>query len=218
MKKRIVCFGDSNTWGYNPLDASRYDESTRWTALLQKKLGSGYAIVEEGQNGRTIASNTPNEGSKSAMAYIEPCLETCAPFDLIIVMLGTNDIKVKFFLTAEEISACMNRLLSRIESFMKYQIENPEYRNYKLLLVSPIEITNDVISGYASDVMGGEKAVSKSAQMSRYYKALAEKHGCYYMNAAEYAAPGAFDGLHLDPKNHKKLADAMCVKIKEILG
>lgn len=218
MKKRIVCFGDSNTWGYNPEDFSRYDEDTRWTALLQKKLGDGYVIVEEGQNGRTIASNTPNEGSKSAMAYIEPCLEACAPFELIIVMLGTNDVKVKFFLTAGEIADCMNRLLSRIEGFMKYQIENPGYRNCKILLVSPIEITKEVISGYACDVMGGEEAIEKSRQLGKYYEAVAAKHGCYYMNAAMYAKPGAFDGLHLDPENHRRLADAMYDKIKEILG
>lgn len=61
VKKRIVCFGDSNTWGYDPVSGKRFDEDTRWTGRLQKLLGEDYCVIEEGQNGRTIASPDPWE-------------------------------------------------------------------------------------------------------------------------------------------------------------
>ena len=60
MKKRIVCFGDSNTWGYIPVTGERYDETIRWPARLQEMLGyERCTVVEEGLTGRTTVSAGP---------------------------------------------------------------------------------------------------------------------------------------------------------------
>ena len=93
-KKRIVCFGDSNTWGYDPVTRLRYDADTRWPMRMQKILGDGYQVIEEGQNGRTIACEDPWEwGTKKGMDYVLPMVESQNPFDLLIIMLGSNDLK-----------------------------------------------------------------------------------------------------------------------------
>ena len=113
MKKRILCFGDSNTWGYCADDASRFDEDVRWTGLLAKMLGDGYTVIEEGQNGRTTVWDDPVENRLAGLTYLWPCMESHAPFDLIIIMLGTNDTKTYFSMTAQNIADAAGRQIGR---------------------------------------------------------------------------------------------------------
>ena len=65
--KRILCFGDSLTWGYDPANRVRFDEDSRWPCVMEKILGDGYKVIEEGQNGRTIATEDPAEGEKNGI-------------------------------------------------------------------------------------------------------------------------------------------------------
>ena len=101
--KRILCFGDSNTWGFAPKDGYRFDENTRWTGLVQKALPQ-YKIIEEGLNGRTALWDDPIEGYKNGKEYLIPCLASQSPLDLVILMLGTNDCKTRFALTASDVA------------------------------------------------------------------------------------------------------------------
>lgn len=109
--KTILCYGDSNTYGAIPIDfdlldkhfiASHYrlSKEKRWSSILQAELGSTYHVIEEGLNGRTTVWDDPTEGKhKNGLTYLIPCLETHAPIDLVILMLGTNDLKPKFIIT-----------------------------------------------------------------------------------------------------------------------
>ena len=102
----ILCFGDSNTWGYDPLDGSRYDFATRWPGALQKNLGSdNYRIIEEGLNGRTTAHNEIERPIRSGLEILPVLLEAHRPLDWVIIMLGTNDLKTHFNSSAEQIAA-----------------------------------------------------------------------------------------------------------------
>ena len=106
-KRRILCFGDSNTHGTNPV-GPRYGEDERWPMLLQAMLGEDYRVLEEGFGGRTIAFDDPVEGGyKSAMDYLPPCLMSHDPLDLVIVMLGTNDTKQRFAMSAPAIAQAL---------------------------------------------------------------------------------------------------------------
>lgn len=216
MKKRIVCFGDSNTWGYIGGRGTRYDENTRWTGLLQKMLGEEYMVIEEGQGGRTIALNSADEGEKSAYDYICPCLESQAPFDLLIIMLGTNDLQVKFGLSAGQISQEMDRLLTKVRGFTEYLMEPPA--RLKILLVSPIHVGENIENCADSEVLGGRTAVEKSRKLAPLMRAVAEKHDCYFMDASKIAEPGEADQLHMDAEGHQKMADAMFREVKKILA
>ena len=104
MVKKILCYGDSNTWGYNPHTELRYPRAVRWTGVLQRGLGPAYHVIEEGLNGRTTVWDDPIEGYKSGKEYLVPCLETHKPMDLVVIMLGTNDLKHRFSLTAFDIA------------------------------------------------------------------------------------------------------------------
>ena len=106
MKKHIVCFGDSNTHGYcaDPKDCAdggdRFNENERWTCLLQQKLGEDCLVIEEGLSGRTTVFDDPLHESMSGLDYITPCLMSHEPVDLLIIMLGTNDTKDRFYASA----------------------------------------------------------------------------------------------------------------------
>ena len=102
--KTVMCYGDSNTWGYNPATQQRYPRDERWTGVLQELLGADYRVIEEGLNGRTTVWDDPIEGYKNGREYLIPCLESQKPLDLVIIMLGTNDLKLRFSLPAYDIA------------------------------------------------------------------------------------------------------------------
>lgn len=101
----VLCYGDSNTWGYNPRTQARYSRSERWPGVLAAELGSGFHVVEEGLNGRTTVWDDPIEGYKNGKEYLIPCLESHKPLDLVIILLGTNDLKTRFSVTASDIAS-----------------------------------------------------------------------------------------------------------------
>lgn len=92
----ILCYGDSNTYGYNPVNGLRYPKDVRWTGVLQKLLGEQYAVIEEGCNGRTTVFEDIAEPWKAGLGYLKPCLNTHKPIDFVIMMLGSNDLKECF--------------------------------------------------------------------------------------------------------------------------
>ena len=103
--KTILCYGDSNTWGYDPVSADRHPYERRWTTVLQRVLGEDYLVIPEGLNGRTTVWDDPIELHKSGSTYLPPCLESHKPVDLVVIMLGTNDLKMRFGLPAVDIAA-----------------------------------------------------------------------------------------------------------------
>ena len=94
--KRILCFGDSNTWGQRPDAKARFLPNERWTGQLQQLLGDNFDIIEEGLNSRTTNLEFSRKPGRNGLEYFRPCLESHNPLDLIIIMLGTNDFKVEF--------------------------------------------------------------------------------------------------------------------------
>ena len=109
--RRILCFGDSNTYGYDPR-GGRYDENTRWTKRLDALLGDGWTVVEEGFNGRTCVMDDPTEGGyKSGANYLPPCLMSHNPLDMVAIMLGGNDSKQRFGLNPMTIGEGIMQLI-----------------------------------------------------------------------------------------------------------
>ncbi|MDI9594228.1 MAG: SGNH/GDSL hydrolase family protein, partial [Atribacterota bacterium] len=131
--KEILCFGDSLTWGWNPVDRGRYPFEKRWTGVLQKELGKDYRIIEEGLNGRTTIWDDPIEGEKNGKKYLIPCLESHLPLDLVIIMLGTNDLKLRFNKSAFDIAAAADSLIQLVQKSRAGR----DSQSPKALLVSP---------------------------------------------------------------------------------
>ena len=210
MKKRILCFGDSNTWGYNGVNKERFEEDIRWTGRLQSLLGEGYTVIEEGHNGRTTVWDDPVENRLAGLTYLWPCMESHSPFDLIVIMLGTNDTKTYFSMTAQNIADAAGRLVRIVQS----SDFGRGHQAPQVLLVSPILIANNEVLDY----MFGEQAAVKSRGFAEAFRRIADENNCYYMDASLYAKPGDADGLHMDAESHESLAAAMYEKILSILG
>jgi lysophospholipase L1-like esterase len=102
--KTIVCFGDSNTWGADPLQGPRFNMEQRWPGVLRTELGAGYWVIEEGMCGRSVVYDDPVEDYQCGRNYLISCIQSHTPVDLLIMMLGTNDLKKRFFLPACDIA------------------------------------------------------------------------------------------------------------------
>ncbi|MDO4622511.1 MAG: GDSL-type esterase/lipase family protein [Eubacteriales bacterium] len=203
-KKKVLCFGDSNTYGYNPYNGQRYPETIRWTGILASLLGEQYEVIEEGCNGRTTQYDTPGEEWKNGMRTIIPCLNTHKPVDIVVLALGSNDMKTIFHADASNAAAGAEKLIGMIRSFAaaKQQFQ-PE-----IILVSPPEIGEGIVhTAFAAGFTAAD--AQKSKAFARFYKAAADRNGCRFWNAAACTGPSDIDHLHLDPKGHRIYAQEL---------
>ena len=207
----ILCYGDSNTYGYNPVNGFRYPEDVRWTGRLKKLLGTDYRVVEEGCNGRTTIFDDPLEGWKNGLGYLRPCLNSHKPVDFVILMLGSNDLKTTFHASTEQIAEGAAQLVDVIQTFTR---EKQGFEP-KIILVSPPEIGEGIRT---SSFYGSfdEGAIGRSREFPKWYRKVAEKYHCIFFNAAEYAKASVEDSLHLPPEGHEKLAAGLCEVIRRV--
>ncbi len=206
--KNILCFGDSNTYGFIAGAGGRYDANTRWTRLLQKHLGDSYYVIEEGLNGRTTAFDDPDKKFMNGSEYLEMCVAAHRPLDLVILMLGTNDTKERYQAEPEDIAGGLETLL-RI-------LRNPEIYNKDILIIAPIHISESILKSEYCESFHGLEGAEKSKKLAPEYSRLAKEYHCFFMDAAFYAAADETDAIHLDAKGHEALAEALYHKIKEI--
>jgi lysophospholipase L1-like esterase len=209
--KRILCYGDSNTWGDTPDKITfRYPVNIRWTGQLQQKLGDGFEIVEEGLCGRTTTIDDPKEEGRNGKVYLKPCLQTHNPLDLIILMLGTNDLKERFNLSTYQISKNIEELIIII----KNNGLTKDNKSPTILLISPI-----LVNEHSNIPMEGMKgAGEKSKQFAKLYEQVAIEQKCQFVNLSQYVEPSKIDGCHLDPDSHTNIAEVFEQKIKYIFN
>ena len=217
MKKHIVCFGDSNTHGAckDPDDSadhgSRFNENERWTCLLQKLLGDEYLVIEEGLSGRTCAFDDPLHEGLSGVMHITPILNSHEPLDLLILMLGTNDVKAYFSASPVNIAAALERLIRKAQSSQCWGDHAP-----KILVICPPHITEGLYDDEAGLKMG-PGCPEKSRALAKYYRQTAELTGCDFMDAEGIAEFNKIDCMHLTSGGHRSLAEALAEKIPELL-
>ena len=211
MKRRILCFGDSNTYGYD-FDTGRFDDETRWTMRLASFLGDGYRVIEEGLNGRTFIHDDPTEGGhKNGMKYLPPCLMSHNPLDLVVIMLGTNETKARFSMNAFTIAQCAQRM---VELSRQYAV-GPDGKPSKILLVAPILIADDVEKRMFGDAFG-PKSAAISRNFAREYHRIATLTGCEFLDAAKFASPWPMDAIHITREGQDAFARALESKIRSI--
>ncbi len=202
---RILCYGDSNTWGTIPCTwGGRYDENTRWTNLLAKKLGENFEIIEEGFRGRNTGFDDVKfpRGNRNGTLTFPSCVLSHDPIDFLIIMLGVNDMKEQFNATPE-ISA------KNIENnFIKNLRENISVdlcKTPKIIIVAPNKV-EDIIDKFKG-------AKEKSQSFNTAYKELAIKNNCLF--ADNIGLETGEDGIHFTEKSHSILADKLYNVIKK---
>jgi lysophospholipase L1-like esterase len=199
--KTILCYGDSNTWGTVPgTRHERLARHIRWTGVLQDTLGEGYYVIEEGLSGRTTAVDDPFEEGRNGKTSLMPCLRTHDPIDLVIVLLGENDLKYRFAFTAADAARGAAMLVTMIQK----SSYGRNHQSPKILLVTPAPLGK--LGDYAEEFEGG---VKKSQQLAEKYRQKAKELGCEYLDAGAVIQVSKKDGIHWDPAEHAKLAKAI---------
>lgn len=212
MKKRILCFGDSNTWGYM-VTGGRFDEDVRWPMRLQSLLGDGYRVIEEGFNGRTCVYDDPIEGGfKSGLDYLPACVMSHSPLDLVIIMLGTNDMKKRFGMTAFTIGGGITQLIKAVRAHALDASGIPP----KILIVCPPPVLENVMDTRHGPIFG-EESVEISKELPHELRRVAKLQRCEFMDAGLFSEVTPLDAVHMTRDGHLRLAQAICDNVKEIL-
>lgn len=207
---RILCFGDSNTWGRSGSNASRYPANQRWTGLLQKKLGDAYEILEEGLCSRTtdIDDPDPNFPNRNGLEYLRPCLESQYPTDIVILWLGTNDLKTKFKRTAQDISNSISKLVRTIQEVGHTQNNKVP----KIIVISPPLIKQEALK--KGSQFSGSGEVSK--QLASMLEHVSKDCGTAFLDLTKHVDPGEADGVHLELESHPIVAEKFAEIIRSL--
>lgn len=207
MTRTIVCFGDSNTHGADPSGGGRLPREVRWPRVMEAALGPGYEVIEEGLNGRATIWDSPIEKGRCGLDYLHPCLLSHWPVDLVTIMLGTNDLKRVYGLTAAEIACGAARLVDEARGSLAGPGDTPP----KVVLVSPVPIGE--ITAH-SEMWGFGEAYETSRQLARMYQLVAEDHGVAFFDAGSVARVSPEDGIHLDAAACASLGAAMAEVVR----
>ncbi len=209
--RTVLCYGDSNTYGQTTANKpdDRYPPDVRWPGILRRLLGDDWLVVEEGLSGRTTVSDDEIEGAeKNGRRYLRPCIMSHKPLDLIIIMLGTNDLKARFNKSPSEIAMGVGALITDIKS-MPAGVDG---RVPEILVIAPPPTAKDLKEW--SNVFDG--AHEKSLALAEEYERLADAMEVHFFDAALVVSSSDADGFHLDPNAHKELAHAVAEEIEAI--
>ncbi len=216
-EKRIMCFGDSLTWGWIPVaegvPTTRYPADVRWTGVLQAELGSDFVIIEEGLSARTTSLDDPTDPRLDGSAYLPSALASHLPLDLVILMLGTNDTKAYFHRTPFEIAAGMSKLIGQVLS--SGGGVGTAYPAPQVLVVAPPPLT-PMPHAYFQSLFEG--AHEKSAQFGRLYGDLADFMKVDFLDAGQFISTDGVDGIHFTAENNRVLGQALTEKVRGILA
>jgi lysophospholipase L1-like esterase len=207
MAKPVLCYGDSITWGFNPADGSRFSFEQRWPGVLQAALGTGYRIVEEGLNGRTVATDSWVLPHRDGRAMLGPILESHAPLDWVIILLGTNDCGPSYHRDVSEIAfGCATLLWTVQKSFA-----GPAGGVPQMLLISPPAFGK--FSPFMELFFHGGEATGRG--LGTAYATVAQACGARFLDAAGVLPPGPIDGVHPDASGQRQLGEAIAKVIAE---
>ena len=209
---KILCYGDSNTHGQKPDKTGRYEANVRWTGVLQELLGDGYYIVEEGLGSRTTDLDYDKKPGRNGKIYLAPCLHSHNPIDIVVIMLGTNDLKIEYRRSAEKIASALSSLVDDVRTYGETKIgEAP-----KIILISPIEI-NDQAPRFTEFYTGyyDTDSMEESRKLSAAIQQVVAEKDVLFLDAATVSKAGE-DGIHFDLVSERPLAELIAKTVREL--
>jgi len=205
MKRKftIVCYGDSNTFGYNPKESLPFDENIRWTGVLQNKLETGYKVINEGMCNRTGFVDNPDGVLFSAQKHFPKILSEIYNIDILILAVGTNDLQYQYDISFETIEKGLENLIKLAQQKVK-----------NIIIIPPVILSEKILEGYFN-CQFDETSIIKSKEVGKFFKQIANKNGCKYFDINEFATPSDIDGLHYDESSHRIIAKNLFDFIKQ---
>jgi lysophospholipase L1-like esterase len=214
--RRILCFGDSLTWGWVPVEegvpTERFPREVRWTGVLAGQLGDGYEVIEEGLSARTTTADDPADPRLNGSRYLPACLASHLPLDLVIIMLGTNDTKVNLGRTPFDIAAGMGVLVTQV--LTSAGGVGSVYPAPRVLIVAPPPLAEMPHPWFDLVFEGGQ---DKSAQLPRVYSALASFMKVPFFDAGSVISTDGVDGIHFTEQNNRDLGLALAEQVRALL-
>lgn len=205
-QKRILCFGDSITWGYNPADGTRFAYHQTWPGVMEKSLGEDYKVITEALVARTTCFDLPYAPDRNGSKFLPMIMESHSPIDLVIIMLGINDLMHLSGKKADE-SAWGLLSLIRIAYTPLFGGAPP-----KILIIAPP--LPGKMSDFSKQGFGG--AESEIQKLPEAQKIVAETALCDFMDSNDFIKVESVDGLHPMPEQYKILGEKAAEKVREI--
>ncbi|MBO6257266.1 hypothetical protein J6N69_04455 [bacterium] len=193
--KKIICYGDSNTFGFNPKDGTRFDENIRWTSVLQMSLGVEYEVINEGMCDRTGFIDNDKGFLFSAQRHFPKLISKCGDIDFMILWIGTNDLQFQYKIS-----------ISAIENGLENLIKIAKTKAKKIIIIPPVILNENILRGYFN-CQFDETGIVKSRKVGRIYRTLAGIYGCEFFDVNKLVKPSDIDGLHYDGDSHKIIAE-----------
>jgi lysophospholipase L1-like esterase len=209
--RTVLCYGDSNTHGQvpggTPLD--RYGWERRWPGVLARELGPKWYVIEEGLSGRTTVRDDPIEGvHKNGRRYLRPCLQSHAPVDLVIIMLGTNDLKARFQQPASEVAMGIGCLIHDIKELAP----GPAGHMPEVMIVAPPPMLDDIKEW--EPIFSG--APEKSRRLALEFEIMADSLEVHFFDAGSVIQCDPLDGFHINAQAHEALGVALANEVQAI--
>ena len=204
---KILCYGDSNTYGYNPKNGCRFDLETRWSGILSSLLNEEYQVIEEGMNNRTGFVSNPDGIEQSGPVHLPLYLSKSPKIDIYILALGTNDLQFNFKTTPETMRKGLIQLIMNIYS---------HNNDAKIILILPPNLDETILNGYFA-CQFDKKSIEDSKNYRQIYKKIAKEYKCTLVDFDSYnIKPSPADGLHYCEESHKNIAKILAEKVKAL--
>jgi lysophospholipase L1-like esterase len=208
--KTILAFGDSLTWGADPATGLRHPAEFRWPDVLERELGGEARVISEGLGGRTTCyDDHTGPCCRNGAKALQVALASHMPFDLVIIMLGTNDLKPVFGGQAEPAVSGMRRLAQIVETF-PYK---PKSAIPRLLIVAPPAC----VEGPNGTPATGRR-IAESERLAPLYQALAKELGHAFFDAGSVAKASPIDGVHLSAEATQAIGQALAAPVQSIFA
>ena len=209
---RVLCFGDSNTWGFDPASGDRFPKNIRWVGRLANLLGDDFDLISEGLNGRTAAGPEPVMRLNSAYDDLTVALRSHKPIDHVVLMLGTNDFKRRFARSENDIATGLGQLIDLVLKSDEV-VGKPSTR---LTLVAPLSIRLDGSLDPAqaeSRTAEFKDAVGVSERLPNVLADLAKDRGCAFLDPNETLKSSERDAIHWEAETHEAFADLLAGRL-----
>jgi lysophospholipase L1-like esterase len=210
--KTVLCYGDSNTWGYlatGATDGERLGRWERWPGILQRELGDGVHVVEEGLNGRTTVFDVPEDPNRNGLAFLPVALETHAPVDVLLLFLGVNDMFLPYRITAWRVAHAVGALVDSARRSEWGPAGGPP----AVIVMAP-----PPFGSLGEDEPWSPHGVEESRRFGAEFKRMATEHECDLVDLDGTAAFATPDGIHFDADGHRDIGRLMAERLGAVLG